>query len=588
MNKKMNNPGIFRRILSYTKNYKFETFSIIIFAVLGAATTVAGPKISGLAIDSLSRIVSGQSDFSEISKMVIVLLAIYSLYALSMCLVNYFSNNISARISYEIRQDVCHKLSSISLKYVEDSSPGDILSRVVNDIDIFTDLFSKGIRQSISSSIISVGVLVMMFTISAKIAAISLVMFALMGVFVAVMVKRSQKYYKKYQEGLGKLNNCISEAFKGHEVVKVFGSEIYIMKKFDDLNSGMYESAWKSQFISGIMMPVMDILNNINYIMVCVLGGYMVITQSLSIGDISAFIAYLSQVFHPLSQLAGLSGMFQQSAVAANRIFEILDAPVEQNCNKLCEDQHNLKFCDKIEFKNISFGYDDANDILKDFSFTIPKGSVVALVGKTGAGKTTLIKLLMKFYQIRSGEILIDGRNINDINIQEYRQLFGLVSQDAWLYSDTIMENIRYGKRNASDEEVKEAARFVGADHFIESLPQGYETLISEDSENLSEGQKQLITLARLALSDSQILIMDEATASIDSGTEEKIQKSLKKLFSLKTAVVVAHRLSTIKNADTIIVLGDGQIKEKGNHKALLERRGSYYQLYMSQFSESN
>lgn len=578
---------IFARFLKYIKNYKFQVFLLVVFTLTESVIFVIAPKISGSAIDLLSKILSDGSGWvlSAIFEKVILLFAVYSLYALSSCMVSYLGNIIATGVTYNLREDISLKLSKISMTYMDDHSRGDILSRTVNDVEMLTDIFTHGLKHIISSVVMSVGILGMMFTISVRLTLFSVLTLFVITLISVTIVRYSKKYFKEYQETLGKINDSVSETFKGHEIIKTFGAENYVAGKFERLIEKLRDSAWKSQFISGIIGPVMDGINNINYILICILGGYLITKNSMTIGDLSAFIAYSGQINRPLGQFFGLFGMIQQTSVSATRVFELLDASEEHD--EFINPYAKKDFVKSIEMKNVSFGYGESGDILKDFSLEIPKGKMVAIVGKTGSGKTTIINLLMRLYNVKSGEILIDGRNIEEVSLEDYRKFFGLVSQDVWLYGGTIMENIRYGNLSASDEDVKKAACAVGADHFIESLPNGYQTEINEDTDNISEGQRQLISLARMVISKAPILIMDEATASIDSGSEEKIQKSLQNLFSSKTVVVIAHRLSTIESADKVVLIDGGKILEQGSHSELISKHGEYFRLYMSQFSEN-
>ena len=548
---------------------------------------VVAPKISGSAIDLLSGILSDDTGIilNAVFEKVIILFAIYSLYALSACMASYMGNIIATGITYNLREDISAKISKISMVYMDSHSKGDILSRTVNDVETLTDIFSHGLKHIISSLVMSVGILGMMFTISIKLTMSSLFALAIITFISVVIGRYSRKHFKKYQETLGKINDSISETFKGYELIKAFGAENYIAEKFQSVNEELKTSAWKSQFISGIIGPIMDAINNINYIMICILGGYLVAKNSMTIGNLSAFIAYSGQINRPLGQFFGLFGMIQQTSVSAIRIFDFLDAPEETDNAK--KSLPKTSFNKSIEFKNINFGYGESQEVLSDFSLEISKGKTVAIVGETGSGKTTIINLLMRLYDVQGGKILIDGENIEKIDLEDYRKFFGFVSQDVWLCGGTIMENIRYGKLSATDEDVKQAACAVGADHFIESLPNGYQTEINEDTDNISEGQRQLISLARMVISKAPILIMDEATSSIDTGAEEKIQKSLQNLFNTKTAVIIAHRLSTIENADTVILIDRGTILEQGTHNELIAQRGEYFRLYTSQFADT-
>lgn len=575
---------IFRRIYDYIRPYRMYVFLILVFSVLESGLFVYAPKLAGDTLNLLANIANDNSEvvLNDILKNVIFLFVVYSVYSFSSSAISYFGNLIAARVTYKLRDDISLKLNKVSLPYVNLLSQGDILSRVVNDVENLTDMLKDGIQRVVSAVVMSVGILAMMFAISVKMTIITLTLLFVAAIFSVIIIKCSQKHYKKYQETLGVINDNISETFLGLDIIKTMSVEESFSKKFESLNDELYECAWKSQFISGLASPIMELVSNLNYVIVCVMGGYMVLTQNFTIGDISAFIAYSGQINRPLVQFAGLFGMFQQTFVSAERVFEILDAPEE---NTLLSGKNvRAKFAKSIKIEGVNFGYEDGKNILKGINLEIPKGKTIAIVGKTGSGKTTLINVLMAFYKATEGKIVLDGKDINEMSLEEYRSLFGLVSQDVWLYNGTILENIRYGNLKATDEDVKKAAENVGIHHFIESLPDGYNTEINEYTDNISQGQRQLISFARMMISNAQILIMDEATALVDSGTEEKIQSSINKFFKDKTMIIIAHRLSTIENADTIVMLDDGRILEKGSHKELMDFGGAYSKLYNSQF----
>lgn len=585
MNEQKKINGVWKKLFEYALGYRIQIVFAGFLAIAEAASMVAAPKIAGNVITALSAQANGLPalDFNYISRMLMILFAIYSVYALSTCLGKYFITFVTTHFTYKLRSDISKKISRIKLGYLEKNKQGDILSRMVNDVETLSSTFTGTLQQIISSVIMTVGGLAMMFSISGKMAAVSLIALPAMGVIIAVVIKKSQKYFVSYQENLGKINSTVAESFSGHEVIKIFGGEKKVNQKFDKINSGMYESTWKSQFISGFISPAMNLITNCTYVISCIMGGYFAVTRGFAIGDISAFIAYSGQFTNPLMQLAGISSSLQQTKVAANRVFELLEAPEE---NFAGNNLNQEGFSDGIEFKNVSFGYSPDSKVIKDFSFKINRGQTIAVVGETGSGKTTLTKLLMRFYPVDSGEILIDGKNAEQFNLNKYRRMFSVVTQDSWLCSDTIMNNIRYGQTSASDEKVKHAARQVGADHFIEALPQGYNTVIKEGMSNISEGQKQLICIARAVLSDAFVLILDEATSSVDTCTESRIQSALNKVLKERVAVVIAHRLSTIKNADVILVMEDGKLTEAGTHENLLRKNGAYQEMYKSQFEK--
>ncbi len=594
--KKNNRNNSWKELVSYASDYKFQIFLVIFFSLAQTLVTVVSPKIAGMAITSVSLgISSGVSavDFDYLFNILAILLTLYSAFALSSCLSNYFITNVTVRMTYRLREDISKKLNRLSISYLESTGHGDILSRVMNDVETLSSAFTQSISQVISSVVMAGGVLFMMFFISREMTLASLAILPVMAVIIAVIFKKSQKHFVAYQENLGKINGFIEENFLGYEVIKAFGAEEETKFEFNNFNNRMYNSAWKSQFLSGITSPIMNFVSGLSYVVSCAMGGYFAVVRAFAIGDISAFIAYSGQFTGPLVQITGISNLIQQTFAAAGRVFEFLKAPEEpiNNSKFLLSTPVTVK--DKqpelnhsIEFKNVNFGYKPKESIIKDFSFKIMPGQSVAVVGETGAGKTTLIKLLMRFYDVCGGEILFGPKNIKEFSIKEYRSLFGMVSQDSWLCNETITENIRYGNLKASDSDVKQAAEFVGAGHFIKSLPDGYETIIEEGASNISEGEKQLICIARMVLSDSPVFILDEATASVDTCTESHIQSVLSKVLKDKTSIIIAHRLSTVKNSDVILVMDKGKLAEYGTHFELLEKKGLYYDLYNSQFEK--
>lgn len=594
---KNNKKSSLKALMTYASNYKFLIALVIFFSLAETLTAVVSPKIAGMAITTLSGGVSSgvySIDFDYLFKILALLFVLYSVFALSSCLRSYFITVITVKMTYRLREDISKKLNRLTVNYLESTSHGDILSRIMNDVETFSSAFTQSISQVVSSFVMGIGVLFMMFYISWEMTLVSLITLPIMAVIVLIVLKKSQRHFVEYQENLGKVNGFIEENFTGYEVLKAFGAEEKAKMEFNNFNNKMYDSSWKSQFASGLTSPIMNFISSLGYVVACVMGGYFAVVRAFAIGDISAFIAYSGQFTQPLIQISGISGLIQQTLAASDRIFEFLRAPEEPDDNSKSFLLNNSEFIKKeikqldsdIEFKNISFGYEEEKPIIRNFSFKIMPGQSVAVVGETGAGKTTLIKLLMRFYDVSDGEILLGSKNIKEFKIDEYRKLFGIVTQDSWLYNATIMENIRYGNLKASDSEVKQAAEFVGAGHFIKSLPSGYETMVEEGASNISEGQKQLICIARMVLSNSPIFILDEATASVDTCTESYIQNALSRVLKGKTSIVIAHRLSTIKNSDVILVIDKGVLLEHGTHSELLKSQGVYYDLYMSQFEK--
>ncbi len=590
--KPKNFKNAWRKLLGYASGYKFEIVVVIILSILGSAVAIISPKISGLAITHLSGGLFGETytiDFDYIFRILGTLLALYSVSAVASCLGNHIMTTITVRITYRLRENISKKISKLSMSYLHKTSHGDILSRMTNDVDTLSSTFTQSINQIITSVIMVVGTLYMMFTISWQMALTVLGILPISAIFVLIIIQKSQKYFKEYQDYLGKVNGHIEEMYSGHVTVRAFNAEKQAEVEFDKFNNGMYTSAWKSQFLSGFMSPIMTLISNLEYVAVCILGGYLAVMRLLTIGDISSFIAYSSQFTQPLIQLAGISNALQQTAAAAERVFEFLHGEEEPEDSKNCA-QMEKPLKGDIEFKDVSFGYDNNKDnlVIKNLSVKIKSGQSVAIVGTTGAGKTTLVNLLLRFYEINNGEILIDGNNIKNFKMSDLRSQFGIVTQEPWLYGGTVLENIRYGNQSATDEQVFEAAQLVGANHFIDTLPDGYNTVIDETASNISEGQKQLLTIARAVISDPPILILDEATSSVDTRTENHIQNAISSILNGRTSFVIAHRLSTIQNADLILVMDKGQIAEKGCHSELLQLKGIYYNLYASQFEPAN
>lgn len=571
-----------KKVWNYVSEYKIYIFVIFIFAILESLSIVFGPKLTGSAITLLSE---GNIDFDYLFKIIIKMLLLFSVYALSSCLGSYFVSLVTIKVTYRLRNEISLKMDKLSLEYINSVSYGDVLSCVMNDVESLSSAFIQSISRIASSVVMAIGVLFMMISISFKMTLAFIAVLPVAGIVAVIILKKSQKYFVEYQKQLGEINGFIEETFSGHEVISIFNAKDKIKNNFDEINHRMYDSSQKSQFLSGITPCVVEMISKASYIVSCVIGGYLAVMKLLSIGDITAFIAYSNQFMEPVIQVTSISGILQQIVASSQRIFEFLEAPEEpQNDKEDLDVNINSLQTYEIEFKNVSFGYTSEKKIIKDFSLKVKLGQTLAIVGETGSGKTTLINILMRFLENFEGEILLGGKNIKSFSLKEYRKLFGLVTQDSWLYGGTIYENIAYGKENSSENEIKFAAEHVGASHFIESLPAGYNTVIAENMYNISEGQKQLLCIARMILKNAPIFIMDEATSSVDVFTESRIQNTLKKILKDKTSIVIAHRLSTIKNADLVAVMEKGKLMEIGTHDELMHKEGIYFNMYMSQF----
>lgn len=594
--KAKNFKGSMLHLLDYIKEYHLRICFVLILVVCSTIISVVGPKIAGGITTKIyegivGKVTGGSGiDFDAIFKIVTTMAILYVCSAL----INYVSNLImvktSVDLTYRLRDDVSKKINRLPLKFFDKHSHGEVLSRVTNDVDTIANNLSNTITQMLSSVVTVIGVLYMMFSISFKLTIVALCVLPLTGFCATFIVKHSQKYFYKQQAALGEANGLIEEMYSGHLVVKAYNYEDKSIKDFDKINKNLEESAHKSQFYSAIMMPVTGFIGNLIYVAVCLLGGYEAINGRITVGDIQALIQYVRNLNQPVSQASQLLSNIQSMAAAAERIFEILDEKEEEhdciNPVSIYDENGNLTIKGNVSFENVRFGYDPDNIVIKDFSMYVKPGQNVAIVGPTGAGKTTLVKLLMRFYELNGGTIYVDGHDIKDYTRSDLRSLFGMVLQDTWLYSGSIKDNIKYGKLDATDEEVYEACKMAHVHHFIKTLDNGYDTQISDETSGISQGQKQLLTIARAFLKDPKILILDEATSSVDTRTEELIQQAMEKLMENRTSFVIAHRLSTIKNADIIIVLDKGDVVEVGNHKELLAKKGFYYNLYNSQFEE--
>ncbi len=561
-----------------------------IFASASTVFAIVGPKILAKATDKLGEGImakvngSGGIDFEYIAYIIWILVGLYLLSAVFSYIQGFITSTISQKVAYDLRTSISTKMDRMPLSYFDRHTSGDILSRVTNDIDTIAQSLNQSMSQVITSSVMVVGIFIMMLTISPQMTLIAICVLPVSIILIGLVMKRSQKYFVRQQQALGDVNGHIEEMYGGHNVVKAFNGEEASVKQFNEFNDSLYESAWKSQFFSGLMQPITMFIGNVGYVAVCLLGGVLAGGGNITIGDIQAFIQYVRQFNQPITQLAQTMNMLQSTAAAAERVFEFLgEEELELETPKVGS-QDVAKINGSVTFADVKFGYLKNQTIINDFNLHVHAGQTVAIVGPTGAGKTTIIKLLMRFYELNSGSIYIDGIDIRDFGRKDLRSLFGIVLQDTWLFNGTIKENLMYGKLNASDQEVKEACKVAYADHFIQTLEDGYDTIINEESSNISQGQKQLLTIARAFLKDPKILILDEATSSVDTRTEVLIQRGMEKLMEGRTSFVIAHRLSTIRDADTIIVMKDGDIVELGNHDSLLAKDGFYASLYRSQF----
>ncbi|MGX9756059.1 ABC transporter ATP-binding protein [Clostridioides difficile] len=583
--------GTMRKLIAYLSKFKVSIILVIVFAIGSASFSIVGPKILGKAttkiFEGLVSKVSGGNvgiDFDAIGKILALLLCLYLVSALFSFIQGFIMSGISQKVSYNLRQEISVKLDRLPMKYFDTKTHGEILSRITNDIDTLNQSLNQSMTQLITSVTTMIGVLIMMLSISGIMTLVALLILPISMFVISRIVKKSQKYFRSQQEYLGNVNGQVEETYSGQTIVKAFNREEESINEFDKLNDSLYNSAWKSQFLSGIMQPLMMFIGNLGYVMVSILGGWLAIKKTIEVGDIQSFIQYVRNFTQPMTQIAQVANLLQSTAAASERVFEFLE---EEEEDQVVENAVSIDGLEgKIDFENVNFGYNSNKTIINDFSVNVKPGQKVAIVGPTGAGKTTIVKLLMRFYDVNSGSILIDGHNIKDFNRSELREMFGMVLQDTWLFSGSIMENIRYGKLNATDEEVIEAAKSAHVHRFIKTLPDGYKMKLNEEASNVSQGQKQLLTIARAILADPKILILDEATSSVDTRTEVLIQKAMDNLMEGRTSFVIAHRLSTIRDADMILVMNEGDIVEQGNHEELLKKGGFYANLYNSQFEE--
>ncbi|WP_330409780.1 ABC transporter ATP-binding protein [Romboutsia maritimum] len=583
--------GTMKTLMSYLSEFKLSIILVIIFAIGSVTFSVVGPKVLGKAttkiFEGLVNKVSGTGagiDFEAIKNILLILIGLYIISAIFSFIQGYVMSGISQKIGYNLRTELSKKINRMPMKYFDNKTHGEVLSRITNDIDTLTQSLNQSMTQVITSVTTIIGILIMMLSISWIMTLVTLIVLPISMLLISLIVKKSQKYFKSQQEFLGHVNGQVEELYGGHNIVQAFNGEEDAIKEFDELNNNLYGSAWKSQFLSGIMQPLMMFVGNLGYVVVCILGGWLAIRKTIEVGDIQSFIQYVRNFTQPLTQVAQVANLLQSIAAASERVFEFLD---EEEEDQIVPNAVSIKgLSSKVDFENVKFGYNPDKIIIKDFTANIKPGQKVAIVGPTGAGKTTIIKLLMRFYDVNSGQILIDGHNIKDFNRSELREMFGMVLQDTWLFNGSIKENIRYGKLNATDEEVVEAAKAAHVHHFIKTLPNGYNMELNEEASNVSQGQKQLLTIARAILADPKILILDEATSSVDTRTEVLIQKAMDNLMEGRTSFIIAHRLSTIRDADLILVMNEGDIIEQGNHETLLAKNGFYSNLYNSQFEK--
>ncbi len=587
--KAQNFKGTIGKLIRFMGQFKVAFVAAIVFAMASAAFNIVGPKVLSQATTELFNGIvakiggTGGIDFDAVGAILLATLALYCVSAACSFVQGWMMTSVSQRTCYGLRRQIAEKIDRLPVGYFERTSTGDVLSRITNDVDTLGQSLNQGVTQLITSVTTMIGVFVMMLSINVEMTCIALLVIPASLILVKVVVGRSQRYFRAQQKKLGEINAQIEETFSGQAVVRAFNKEEASLAKFNVTNEELYQSAWRSQFLSGLMQPVMNFVANLGYVAVAIAGAMFAVSGRITVGDIQAFIQYVKNFTQPLTQLAQVSNVLQQMAAAAERIFEFLEAP-EEEADDVRASAASVP-CD-VEFDHVRFGYDSAHPVIRDFSAHVKEGQTVALVGPTGAGKTTIVKLLMRFYDVDSGSIRIGGRDVREFARADVRSQFGMVLQDTWLYNATVRENIRYGRLDATDAEVEAAAKAAFADHFIRTLPQGYDTVINEDASNISQGQRQLLTIARAVLADRRMLILDEATSSVDTRTEERIQAAMDNLMKGRTSFVIAHRLSTIRDADLILVLHDGDIVEQGTHAQLLAENGAYATLYNSQFTE--
>lgn len=588
--KSKNFKGSIKKLMSYIGRFKIQIFLVMLFAAASTVFSVMGPKILGKATTGLAEGLmakiqgTGGIDFEYIGRILVFVLAIYAISAIFNFAQGMLMTGVTQKVCYQLRRDISQKINRMPMKYFESRTYGEVLSRITNDVDTLGQGLNQSITQIITSTATLIGVLIMMLSISPLMTLIALVILPISGALVSFTVKKSQRFFIKQQEYLGHINGQVEETFGGQNVIKLFNKEQETLDEFNRTNKILYDSAWKSQFFSGMMQPIMMFVGNLGYAGVALSGGILAAKGRITVGDIQAFIQYVKNFTQPIQQIAQVINQVQSMAAAAERVFEFLGEEEEDQfaANPVDISSHVIEGA--VEFEHVKFGYNPDNVIIHDFSANVRPGQKVAIVGPTGAGKTTMVKLLMRFYDVNSGKIILDGHNVKDYNRRDLRSAFGMVLQDTWLFKGTIMENVRYGRLDATDEEVIAACKAAHADKFIRTLPGGYNMELNEDASNVSQGQKQLLTIARAILADNRVIILDEATSSVDTRTEEQIQNAMDNLMKGRTSFIIAHRLSTIRNADIILVMRDGDIVEQGNHDELLAKNGFYAQLYNSQF----
>ena len=583
--------GTLKKLLHYMSVFKVQMAFIVIFAICGTVFDIVGPKILGKATteiyNGLVSKVSGGSgmDFGRIGQILLMTLGLYLISALCSFIQGYLMTGVSQKTTYRLRKEISEKINRMPMNYFDTKPVGEVLSRVTNDIDTLGQSLNQSATQMITSVTTLIGVLAMMLSISPLMTLATLVILPVSMILISFVMKHSQKYFRGQQEYLGNVNGQVEEIYSGHNIIKAFNKEEDVIREFDTTNDRLYDSAWRSQFFSGMMMPIMQFIGNLGYVVVAILGGFLTIKKTIEVGDIQSFIQYVRSFTQPIQQIAQVANMLQMTAAASERVFEFLEEEEEDQAVEHPVSVENLE--GNVSFDHVHFGYNADRIIVNDFSAEVKEGQKIAIVGPTGAGKTTMIKLLMRFYDVNSGAIKIDGHDVRDFNRSELREMFGMVLQDTWLFNGSIWDNIKYGKLDATDEEVIQAAKAAHVHQFVKTLPGGYDMELNEEANNVSQGQKQLLTIARAILADPKILILDEATSSVDTRTEVLIQKAMDNLMKGRTSFVIAHRLSTIRDADMILVMKDGDIVEQGNHEELLAKGGFYADLYNSQFEKT-
>ena len=596
--------GTLKKLVHYLGQYHLAIICVMIFTIGSTVFNIVGPKILGKATTEVfnglvSKVQGGAGiDFEKIGRILLLLISLYLISAIFSCIQGFIMTGISQKVAFNLRKELSEKINRLPMNYYDKRTYGEVLSRVTNDVDTLGMGLNQTLHQLITSVATVIGIFIMMLSISPIMTLIAVVTLPVSGILIGIVVKHSQKYFISQQAYLGHVNGQVEEVFGGHNVIKLFNKEETVLKQFEEINEILYQSAWKSQFLSGLMQPVMGFIGNLGYVAVAVLGGYLSIKGSIEVGDIQSFIQYVKQFTQPISQMAQVSNMLQSTIAASERVFEFLDENEEDQKSFLHATMEDPKtgevrnvtpddITGEVDFEHVNFGYTRDKQIIHDFNLHVKPGEKIAIVGPTGAGKTTIVKLLMRFYDVDDGSIQIDGHDVQGFDRSELREAFGMVLQDTWLFKGSIMDNIRYGKLEATDEEVMEAAKAAHVHHFVQTLPDGYDMELNEEATNISQGQKQLLTIARAILADNRILILDEATSSVDTRTEVLIQEAMDNLMEGRTSFIIAHRLSTIKNADLILVLKDGDVIEQGNHEELMAQGGFYCDLYNSQFEET-